>query len=631
MTVPARPTRRPSARARRLRASIVVGLLGPVLLAAWALWVDRRRDTDLADPRLTVTTAFRDAPPASAPRDALADAPITFEDATTAARLHFTHGPGYRSRVLPEDMGSGLAWGDYDGDGDWDLYVVNMPGYGAATPPPDAVSNRLFRNDSGRFTDVTQQAGVGDPDGLGMGASWADFDGDGLHDLYVTNAGPNRLFRNRGDGTFEDVADHAGVAAPEWSTGIAWGDFDRDGHLDLYVCSFVSYDLTAEEAWSLADVTSGPAALPFTLNPSAFDPVPNRLFRNRGDGTFEDVAAFAGVGDPEGRSLAATFVDLDGDGWLDLLVANDVSANRLFLSLGRDLGDPDDRVVFVDQSHTAGVADPRGSMGLALADLAPPGAPAPDGLPDVFITHWVAQENALYVSHYVPGGLEYRDRANDARLGEPSLDAVGWGCAFADFDLDGHLDLLIANGSTLEDPADVRRLLPQPLTLFRGDGVLFRQLASPPDHASPRLLIDGRGLALADFDQDGRIDVAVSTNNGRLLLLRNTSPVACAPLVVGLDAPSPALFGARVALATPTGAVTRWVGGGGAYLSQHAVDLVFAHPGGHFRAEAVVTVSWADGTEQRIPAPVPGRLRVVHPARRGAADATPASVGAASP
>ena len=511
-----------------------------------------------------------------------------------AVGIAMRHGPGARGRTLPEDTGSGLAWGDYDGDGDWDLYAVGFAGPLDA-PADERGGNRLFQNNGGTFTDVTRQAGVEDLPGFGMGASFADYDDDGAPDLYVTNYGPNRLFRNRGDGTFEDVSAAAGVDDPEWSCGVAWGDYDRDGHVDLYVCNYVRYERDPHAA----PADPGAMAIPFALNPNAFDPVPNRLYRNRGDGTFEDVAAATGVLNSDGRSLAATMCDLDGDGWLDLYVNNDVSSNRWFRNLGGE-SDGNVAVRFDDISLFTGTADPRGSMGLSVADIAfyDVKGGEPDGLPDLFITHWVAQENALYQSLGLPdGGVEYRDRTRRYRLGEVSIETVGWGCAFVDFDLDGLLDLAVANGSTLESKEDTTLLRDEPLFLFWNDGSRFVELASAAGEACARTYW-ARGLAAADYDRDGDCDLAVAVNRGRPLLLRNDTETAHASLTVALRGSAAVRFGARVQLSAGGRRQTRWYGSDVSYLSMHAPELVFGL--GTAAVAETLTVTWADGASTRL-------------------------------
>lgn len=567
-------------------------------MLAWGAYrLQSLRETDLADASGSVTQSFLAGAETGAP-------PIRFVDVASELGIEMRHASGVRQRSLPEDTGSGLAFGDVDGDGAFDLYVVNMPGAGG-----EIASNRLFLSRGGTFLDVTDEAGVGDPDGFGMGASFADFDGDGDVDLLVTNRGPNRLYENLGDGTFRDVAERAGVADPLWSTGTAIGDYDRDGDLDFYVCNYVDYDDGGLGPDVLARQPGGGLGVPFTLNPSSFDPQPNRLYRNRGDGTFEEVGQTCGVQDPQGRSLGATFCDLDGDGWLDLYVNNDVSPNRLFRNRGGDDG-PSRPVRFIDLSTITGTADPRGSMGLSVGEVGWMEGKC-DGLPDLFITHWVAQENALYQSVQRPrGAFEYRDRTRQYALGEISLDRVGWGCAFVDVDLDGRLDIAVANGSTLEEKSDPLRLRAESMFLFWNDGRRFHDLAAAAgaNYARPR---NGRGLAACDFDADGDVDLAVSENRGPLCLLRNETPRTQLSLAVRLDGPATACFGARVELVVGEVAQYRWQGADVSFLSGHAPEHVFGL-GLQPRARKL-RVRWADGAASELDDVPAGRVRVAHP------------------
>lgn len=569
-------------RQRRIRTSLLVMTLGGVGLGAGAWWVQATRDTDLTDPTAGVTRTLRQGIPEDAPL-------IYFEDVAAESGIVMRHGPGRRTRALPEDTGSGLAWGDVDGDGDPDLYVVNFPGPWGA-PGGAGGGNRLYRNDDGHFVDVTEGAGVSDGDSFGMGASFADYDGDGDLDLYVTNVGPNRLFQNGGDGTFRDVAPAAGVAGPLWSTASSWGDLDRDGHLDLYVCNYVDYKVSGSPGEEPSDPNW--SGMPFTLNPNSFSAVPNRLYRNQGDGSFEEVGGPGGVSNPSGKSLSATVCDLDGDGWLDIYVNNDVSANALFRNLGAEFDAG--TLLFEDISASTGSADSRGSMGLSVADMSGEGG-GPDGIPDIFITHWVAQENALYQGLRLDGGaLEYRDKTRAMRLGEISTDTVGWGCALVDLDLDGRLDIAVANGSTLQRRDDPTLLIGEPLFLLWNDGGKFVNLAPAAGEALGRVH-SARGLAAADYDGDGDVDLAVSINRGQPLLLRNDTKTANRSLTVGLVGPGARLFGATVEVTVAGRRQTRWYGADVSIFSMHDPRMVFGlGPADH--AEEV-RVAWAGGGE----------------------------------
>lgn len=585
-------------RRQKIQLALILVILGTSLLVGLGLWVASLRDTDQGDPTKGLTAAFRGEP---------LDAPaMKFTEVAATSGVVMRHGPGRRARTLPEDTGSGLAWSDVDGDGDFDLYVVNYPGPlgEAAAPTNERDSNRLFINDGGRFVDVTSEVGVADAAGYGMGATFADYDGDGDEDLYVTNMGTNRLFRNRGTGVFDDVTEAAGVGDTRWSTGATWGDYDRDGDLDLYVCNYVKYDAEEMEGGVTVGRSDGAYQVPYTLNPNAFDPQPNSLYRNNGDGTFEEVAYEAGVHNPAGRSLAASFCDLDGDGWLDLYVNNDVSANRLYVNRGAASGTKR----FTEIGVTTGTADPRGSMGLSIAEM---GAlsDVEDGLPDLFISHWVAQENALYLSLKRPGGkLEYRDKTRRVRLGEISLDTVGWGCALVDFDRDGRLDLAVANGSTLEDKSDSNRLVAEPIFLLWNAGTRFGDIAAAAGVTGRH---NARGLAAADYDGDGDIDLAVAVNRGSPLLLRNDTETTNRGLALRLLGTPSLAHGARVEVEVEADGrtQTRWWAADVSFCSRHAPEMIF---GLGAAKTATVRVTWTDGritTLEEVPS---GSLTVRH-------------------
>ena len=548
---------------------------------AIGIWVARLRDTDRSDPRAKVRSEFTDDSKTQFPK-------LRFHEVSQECGIDFHHGPGRRSRTLPEDTGSGVAFGDYDGDGDPDLYLVNIPN---PDDPQAGAPNRLYRNDGGHFVDVSVEAGVEDSGGFGMGASFADFDGDGDLDLYVTNYGKNRLFRNCGPGEpFEEVAEEFGVADPAWSCGAAWGDFDRDGDLDLYVCNYLDYDPSLSGEALGVGTQSGGHSVPYTLNPNSFDPQPNRLYRNDGD-RFRDVSNELGVRNPEGRSLTATFCDLDGDGWLDLYVNNDVSPNRLFRNPGATKnGVPKP---FFDLSTITGVADPRGSMGLSIGEIGDL-CGAADGLPDIFITHWVAQENAIYQSLKMGSGVvEYRDRTRRMRLGEISIDCVGWGCSFADLDRDGRIDIIVANGSTLEERANPAQLIADPLHLFWNGGERFHEASEAiGDPFTTRFR--ARGLATADFDLDGDLDIAISQNRGPFLLLRNDTETNNRSLSLTLKASDALCFGARVKLTQGDTSQYHWFASDVSYLSMHGRRMIFGL--GENDAPCTVEVRWADGS-----------------------------------
>ncbi|MEE8468677.1 MAG: VCBS repeat-containing protein, partial [Planctomycetota bacterium] len=387
-------------------------------------------------------------------------AQLRFVEIGREAGLDFQHFPLTRTGRLPEDMGSGVAVGDVDGDGWPDVFLMNAgPLEGAAEGWGEAdVRSRLFRNrGDGTFEDITRSSGI-DVELIGLACAFVDVDSDADLDLVLTSYGGVRLLQNDGRGHFVDVTRSAGLAHLEgFFSGLAVGDHDLDGALDLYLCRYVVYD---EQRASGSSSQFG-LEIPAALNPSVFDPAPNVLLRGLGDGTFEDITERAGVGNPDGRSLGAVFTDLDDDGWPDIYVANDVSDNALFLNRGDG--------TFVDRTNEAMVGDYRGAMGLAVADF--------DGDLDLdlFITHWLAQENALYAVRLpaddagasgdagvgAPQTPLYLDVANRFGLGFPGLRYVGWGTRLVDLDNDGALDLFVVNGSTVPVTNDPTRLVPQ--------------------------------------------------------------------------------------------------------------------------------------------------------------------------
>lgn len=530
---------------------------------------------------------------------------LQFTDVTAEVGISFEHGDGKRGRQLVEDTGSGLAWGDPDNDGDFDLYVVNFGApFGSETRM--SASNRLYRNEGGRFLDVTEASGVADSSGFGMAASFADYDNDGYADIYVTNFGPNRLFRNQGDGTYLEVAASAGVDDARFSCGVSWGDLDRDGDLDLYVVNYVDYAFTDPSIMVKASDEGVDMEFPMATDPASFPPQGNALYLNQGDGTFQEVAASCGVANPEGRGLEAVMVDLDGDGWLDLYVNNDLSNNRLYRNLGVKEGLPQ----FEDLSESTGTADGRGSMGLGVGEF---GAmvDVPDNRPDLFLTHWFTEENALYRSTdpTPPSKLAYQDSGVILALGEPSKMAVGWGAGLADFDLDGDVDILVSNGDTTEMEEDPGLLYPQPMHFYRNEGSGFLETGQELGN-SFRTDHTGRGLALADFDGDGDVDVALNRNQDSLLLLRNDTQTTSQALQVRLAAPDYLRCGAMVRVKpVENGPIqTQWWVLDSSYLSGHAPQLTFALQDAE--ATARIEVRWADGSETTMTRVGPGVVSV---------------------
>jgi hypothetical protein len=583
--------------------------------------LERELPSEIAEPAPTAeetVTSSSESPSGDDTAPSRGASGVVFTDRAGAAGLDFVHFHGARSSQLPEDMGSGLAWGDYDGDDDPDLYVVNQVGPLTLSEAEAEVSparSRLFRNDGdGTFTDVTAKADVG-VGGWGMGAAWGDYDGDGDLDLFVTRYGTNLLFRNDGEEGFHDVSAETGAGGPVgfWA-GVSWADYDRDGDLDAYVCGYVKY------TWDPDKVGQGSrqfqSVVPYTLNPSSYPPVANLLLRNDG-GTFTDVAKEAGVDNAAGRSLSASWCDFDGDGWPDLYVANDVSDNAMFQNLGDGS--------FRDISHSAWVADYRGAMGLGVGDW------DGDGDFDIFITHWLAQEHGLYADESAfmkvtpEAPLRFVDQADLFGVGQIGLDTIGWGTGFLDFDNDGRLDAYAINGSTFQKEDDPSLLVPMRSFLFWNAGPNgYFEVGERAGGPFAEALV-GRGASPADYDGDGDLDLAVVVHGGPLKLARNDGGSRRAWVRVVLRSRPGAghagngaslgsttfATGARVTLEAGGVTQVREVGGQSSYLSQEPAGEVFFGTGAAERIDDL-EVRWPSGRVQRFEGlPARATIRIV--------------------
>jgi hypothetical protein len=431
-------------------------------------------------------------------------AAVTFSDVTEAAGIRFKHVSGaFGKKYLPETMGSGGAFLDFDGDGWQDILLVNgknWPGHPGARATP-----ALYRNNhDGTFSDVTKAAGL-DVEMYGMGVTAADYDNDGRIDLYLTGLGGNRLFHNLGGGRFADVTAKAGVGGSGFSTSAVFFDYDKDGRLDLFVANYVDWAIERDLYCTLDGKTKS------YCTPESYKGQSPTLYRNRGDGTFEDVTKRAGLWNPSSKALGVTLLDFDGDGWLDLFVANDTQPNKLYRNDGKG--------GFSDVGMAAGVAF--SESGVARAGM---GADAADydgsGRPSLLVGNFSNEMMALY--HNEGTGL-FIDEAPTSTLGRSTLLSLTFACFFFDFDLDGLLDIFAANGHVADD---IERVQPkvkyaQPPHLFRNlGGRRFEEVGARGGAALQQPLV-ARGAAYGDFDNDGDLDVLVTTNNGPAHLLRN--------------------------------------------------------------------------------------------------------------
>ena len=527
-------------------------------------------------------------------------AETTFVDITDAAGLHFQHSSGTRSSLLPEDMGSGAGFADIDNDGDIDLYIVNIPHPLTQDVSPDSKTNILYRNNGdGTFTDITDPAGVGHT-GYGMGCVFADYDGDGNIDLYVTNYGANVLYRNNGDGTFRDVTTTAGVGCELWSTGAAFADVDGDNDLDLYVCNYVTYDLEKLEQMQEESLQSG-KPVPSALNPHVFEPQDNVFYRNNGDGTFTDATAELGIAAPGGRSMQCLFSDFDNDNDLDLYVANDTSVNYVY----RNAGDG----TFTDVSDDSWAADFRGSMGLTAGDY------DGDGDVDLFMSHWVDEENALYrnlLKEDAAGEhIRFVDESYSAMLAEVGIKQIGWGTALFDYDNDGDLDIFVTNGSTFQELRHPEVLIPQADALYRNnDDGTFTDVSESTGIAALATRV-GRGATFGDYDNDGDVDIFVVNNHAPATLLRNEGGNRNNWLhveLVGADGNRNAI-GAKIQLKTADRTQIREIYAGESYMSSNSFIAEFG-VGGATQIETL-QVTWVNGdTQARHNIPVNQRIRI---------------------
>ena len=547
-------------------------------------WRDSQQSYRPGEDQEGITTELARDLPANYPR-------VIFTDVTRQSGIDFQHFSGKRSSQLPEDMGSGAAWGDYDNDGWVDLVVANEVGpltMSDAERRQSPARARLYHNDHGKFVDVTDKTGI-DFRGWGNAVAWGDYDNDGNIDLVITAYGRNVLYRNNGDGTFTDrsLVSRIGIAEGFW-TGAAWGDYDRDGFLDLYITGYVKYARPEANAGAQYDVEN-----PASINPASFPPERNLLFHNNGNGTFTEVAAAAGVADTAGRGLSAAWADFDGDGWIDLYVANDQSDNAFFRNLGNGK--------FADLSNSARVGDYRSAMGIAVGDW------DNDGAQDIFLTHWIAQENALYTNQLsetkkrLSGGdvskLTFMDEADRTGLGQISLDFVGWATSFIDYDNDGKVDLFVVNGSTLQDKNDSTRLVPMRNLLFwnqgRRDGFFEVSRVAGPTLSKEFV---GRGAAFADYDNDGDEDVFIVNHGGPGILLRNDGGNRNRWLQVEVRGTKSNRqgIGATVRVVVGDTTQTRQIGSQGSYLSQNSLIETFGL--GSFARADTVEVRWPSGT-----------------------------------
>src|SRR4051812_14256540 len=416
-----------------------------------------------------------------------------FEEVSSAAsRITWVHTAGKSpEKYVPETTGAGCAFIDFDNDGWMDIYLVNSGRCDFYNPDPP-LRNALYRNNrNGTFSDVTDKAGVAG-DGYGMGAAVGDYDGDGFPDLYLTQYGRSILYHNDGDGTFTDVTEKAGLAAAGWATSAVWFDYDNDGRLDLFVCRFVDFSKEKNKFCGNPETRER-----YYCIPRVYDPMPSWLFHNNGDGTFADVSNETGIAQHRGKAWGVVAADVDNDDRMDLFVANDTVPNFLFLNRGGKL---EEAGLETGVAYSA-EGRPRSGMGVDSADV------DQDGWADLFVDNVDHEMYSLYRNH---GDGTFDDEAEANGLGTATALMSGWGVKFFDFDNDGDLDLLIANGHPDDRVEEhyVQVKYKEPLLLFHNTGVRGRRIfdnvsaqAGPPFQQQ----FAARGLAIGDYDNDGGI------------------------------------------------------------------------------------------------------------------------------
>ena len=537
-------------------------------------------------PGATVADTSTQTPsPSASPSLPRPSGPVEFTDVSAQARIHFKHNSGaFGKKYLPETLGAGAAFLDYDSDGWQDVLLVNSMDW------PEHKTAKSFlalyhNNQDGTFTDVTRQAGLA-VEMYGIGVAVADYDNDGNDDIYITCVGPNHLFRNLGGGKFADVTSRSGVGDPGFSTSAVWFDYDNDGKLDLFVANYVDWSVEKDQLCSLDGKNKS------YCTPQTYKGQSPTLYHNKGNGTFENVTQRAGLNDPTCKSLGVALIDYNSDGWLDLFVANDTEPNRLYKNNGNG--------TFTDEAIGAGVAfseagTARAGMGVDAGDF------DGSGRQGIVVGNFTNESMALYSND--SSGL-FTDDAPKSGIGKMSAQSLTFAVFFFDYDLDGLLDVFAANGHVSDDISVVQPNVKyaQPPHLFHNKGKKkFEEMTGKLGRALQRAIV-GRGAAYGDYDNDGDLDLLITSNNGPARLLRNENANQNDLLRVKTvgNRSNRNGIGAKVTLKTAKGKLFSMVKTGSSYCSQSELPLVFGLGAPEEGRMLSLEITWPGGQKDTI-------------------------------
>jgi len=524
--------------------------------------------------------------PSASPTPPRPSGPIEFTDVTAQAGIHFKHNTGaFGKKYLPETLGTGCAFLDYDNDGWQDILLVNSMDW------PEHKTGKSFlalyhNNQDGTFTDVTRQAGLA-VEMYGIGVAVADYDNDGNEDIYITCLGPNHLFHNLGGGKFADVTTKAGVGDPGFSTSAVWFDYDNDGKLDLFVANYVDWSVEKDQFCSLDGKNKS------YCTPQSYKGQSSTLYHNKGNGTFENVTQRAGLNDPTSKSLGVALLDYNNDGWMDLFVANDTEPNKLYKNNGNG--------TFTDEAVAAGVAfseagTARAGMGVDAGDY------DGSGRQGIVLGNFTNESMALYNND---GKGLFTDEAPNSGIGKMSAQSLTFAVFFFDYDLDGLLDVFAANGHVSDDISVVQPNVKyaQPPHLFHNKGKKkFEEMTGRLGRALQRAIV-GRGAAYGDFDNDGDLDLLITSNNGPARLLRNENANQNDLLrvkTVGTRSNRDGI-GAKLTLKTAKGVkLFQMVKTGSSYCSQSELPVVFGLGAPEDGKLLTLEIVWPSGGKDTI-------------------------------